>query len=50
MFLRLVLGGFRSFHVLVTIRSIIRDLKQGRRRRLRERCLKILFAVTVIIL
>ena len=27
-----------------------RDLKQGRRRRLRERCLKILFPVTVIIL
>ena len=26
-----------------------RDLKQGRRRRLRERCLKILFPVTVII-
>ena len=30
--------------------SVIRDLKQGRRRRLRERCLKILFFVTVIIL
>ena len=33
-----------------TDESDIRDLKQGRRRRLRERCLKILFPVTAIIL
>ena len=41
---RVVLAVTRV-HVLDT-----RDLKQGRRRRLRERCLKILFPVTVIIL
>ena len=32
------------------LQCVIRDLKQGRRRRLREPCLKILFPITVIIL